>query len=346
MFYKVCIRCYTYNQARFIEDALNGFSMQKTEFPFLAVIVDDASTDGEPQVIKSYIDARFNQSEESGSRHWESEDAFWSLVNHKVNRNCWFLAVFLKKNLYKTKRKRELLNEWLNSTYIAFCEGDDYWTDSSKLQEQVSFLENHPDYGFVGTETQLLSPNGKLVDEVSGLSTVPIIEGDWRLYQDVFEDAKHGPVTRTVSMCYRRSILDPYGGYRGGDLFLQTILAKHSFFAKIEKPMAVYRSEVGVSSKRNSLEKQLQYNNWFVKNRRLQKKYFPEDCNWDENALLDRGDYIRLKILIRDGKWQEAIRLKEELRTIQYKKKAFARFLSGPISCCFLAIIIKLRIKE
>ena len=43
---KVCVRCFTFNQAKYIEDTMNGFVMQQTDFPFVCCIVDDASTDG------------------------------------------------------------------------------------------------------------------------------------------------------------------------------------------------------------------------------------------------------------------------------------------------------------
>ena len=46
MQYKVYVRCFTYNHASYIVDAMNGFAMQQTEFPYVCIIVDDASTDG------------------------------------------------------------------------------------------------------------------------------------------------------------------------------------------------------------------------------------------------------------------------------------------------------------
>ena len=49
--FKVCVRCFTFNQANYIEDAMNGFTMQQTDFPFVCCIVDDASTDEEQRVI-------------------------------------------------------------------------------------------------------------------------------------------------------------------------------------------------------------------------------------------------------------------------------------------------------
>ena len=61
----VKVKCITFNHSKFITDAMNGFCMQQTDFPFVCCIVDDASTDGEQQVIKEYLQQNFDLSEES-----------------------------------------------------------------------------------------------------------------------------------------------------------------------------------------------------------------------------------------------------------------------------------------
>lgn len=142
----VSIRCLTYNQSAYITDAFNGFVQQQTNFPFLAVVVDDSSTDGEQDVIKAYLDANFSHLEETGYRRWETTEATWIIARHKENTNCYFVVVFLKKNLYGNPKKLELIKEWADAKYLAFCEGDDYWIDPMKLQKQVDFLESHEDF--------------------------------------------------------------------------------------------------------------------------------------------------------------------------------------------------------
>ena len=57
--FKVVVRCLTYNHSKYIEEAMNGFCMQKTDFPFLCIIVDDASNDGAQDVIKNYLEHNF-----------------------------------------------------------------------------------------------------------------------------------------------------------------------------------------------------------------------------------------------------------------------------------------------
>ena len=150
--YLVSVLCMTYNQSAYIVDALNGFVMQQTNFPFVAIVIDDASTDGEQGVIKAYIDEHFSHSEETGFKQWETNDAFWTFARHMENENCRIVAIYLKRNLYRdTEKKNAVIKEWMNAKYTAICEGDDYWTDSLKLQKQVDFLEEHEEYSMCCT---------------------------------------------------------------------------------------------------------------------------------------------------------------------------------------------------
>ena len=148
--YILCIRCFTYNHSLFIEEAMNGFCMQKTEFPFIAVILDDASTDGTQDVVKHYIEVNFDKSSISEYRDWETEKASYIFARHSKNINCYFCAVFLKTNYFSHKQdKEQFIEEWEKSAkYIALCEGDDYWTDPLKLQKQYDILETHPECVF------------------------------------------------------------------------------------------------------------------------------------------------------------------------------------------------------
>ena len=59
MKYEVCVRCMTFNQAKYITETMNGFVIQKTNFPFVCCIIDDASTDGEQEVIMKYVYENF-----------------------------------------------------------------------------------------------------------------------------------------------------------------------------------------------------------------------------------------------------------------------------------------------
>ena len=148
----VSILCETYNQSKYIMDALNGFVMQQTNFPFVAVVIDDASTDGEQDVLKDYLEKHFDFSVDSGFKQWETDDAYWTFARHLENENCHFVAVFLKKNLYEDyEKKMAVVKEWFDTKYKAICEGDDYWTDPQKLQKQVDVLESHEEYSMCCT---------------------------------------------------------------------------------------------------------------------------------------------------------------------------------------------------
>ena len=163
--FKVCCRCFTFNQAKFITDTMNGFTMQQTSFPFVCTIVDDASTDGEQEVIKKYVEENFDFSEGSAAYHKDTEHAFITYAQHKTNKNCYFAVLYLKENHYSQRKpKMGYLSEWRDMCeYEALCEGDDYWIMPDKLQVQYDMIIKAPNAMMVYTDYQTVDEFGNKI---------------------------------------------------------------------------------------------------------------------------------------------------------------------------------------
>ena len=113
----------TYNHSQFISQAIEGVLAQKTSFPIELLVADDASTDGNQEIIRQYA--------------VRSPEVIVPILRQKnigANPN-WFDA------FEKTRGK-----------YVAICEGDDYWTDPVKLQKQADILEKNCEVGMVCTD--------------------------------------------------------------------------------------------------------------------------------------------------------------------------------------------------
>ena len=113
----------TYNHSQFIRQCLDGIMMQKTTFPFEVLIHDDASTDGTADIIREY------------------ETLYPDIIKPIYQTENRFSRGLSISNLQYSRVKGK---------YVALCEGDDYWIDPLKLQKQVDFLENNPDYTICG----------------------------------------------------------------------------------------------------------------------------------------------------------------------------------------------------
>ncbi len=159
--WEVYVRCMTYNHAPYIVDAMNGFTMQQTSFPFVCVIVDDASIDGEPDIIKKYLADHFDLNDTRTARFEETNDYVRIYTQHKINKNCFFVVILLKYNHYKRKGKQQYYTEWCdNAKYTAVCEGDDFWTSPNKLEKQIEFLNSHPTHSLCFHGNYLLYKDG------------------------------------------------------------------------------------------------------------------------------------------------------------------------------------------
>lgn len=254
------IQCLTYNQSEFIADALHGFAIQQTNFPFLTLVFEDASTDGEQEVIKSYMNEHLDHSEETGYKQWETEDACYTFARHQENENCFFMVALLKKNLYRNPRKGELMKAWYdNAKYIALCEGDDYWIDPLKLQKQVDFLEGHEEYAMCFTNC--------LVNQAGSVSYGNAFIWDTYTTEDMLLHNSLDMIKRgdhVVSPGHTSTILyrnpkEPRPDWISkcfiGDEPLFIALSKYGKAKFINDATSVYREGVGVSSTDFSFER-------------------------------------------------------------------------------------------
>ena len=212
----ICVNCWTYNQHAYITDTMNGFVKQKTDFPFVCTIVDDASTDGEQEVIRDYVIENFDLHDSFVAYDVDADYGHVTFAQNKTNANCYFAVVYLKENHYSQKKqKTQYLSKWMNTKYIAVCEGDDYWIDPLKLQKQVVFMETHPDYSLCCHRYKIYNQN----------------EGTWDddYVKRLFEESPNGFsfsnednlnrawITKTVTLVYRNGLVD------------QNVLAKYQY---------------------------------------------------------------------------------------------------------------------
>lgn len=134
----VSICCITYNHAAYIEAALDGFLMQRTDFPFEILVHDDASTDGTSDVVRRYA------------------ERFPGLVKVVCQGENQYVRGHTKVNF-------EFNFPRVKGEFIALCEGDDAWTDPGKLQQQIDYLRLHPGCTVCAHLTEVIDRDGRPV---------------------------------------------------------------------------------------------------------------------------------------------------------------------------------------
>lgn len=243
---KVFVTCWTYNQSCFIKDTMDGFCMQQTDFPFVCGIIDDASTDGEPECIQNYIEQNFETAENEYYQYDETEDYRRVFSQHKLNKNCFFVVVYLKYNHHQLKKsKSQYVSDWYKGAiYQALCEGDDYWINPLKLQKQVDFMDSHPKHSLCFCAHKVMYPSGETKDVLR--------------YEDNKEECSMqdvilggGEYMATNSMLYRTSMYVPYTIWVNncpvGDLPMMLSLANNGLVGYLADLMCVYRKSTAGS---------------------------------------------------------------------------------------------------
>lgn len=218
----ISVSMITFKHELYIQQAIEGVLMQKTNFDFELIIADDCSPDKTPEIIEEIV-----------NKHPKGNKIKY--FRHKENIGMQPNGIFAHNQC--------------SGQYIALCEGDDYWTDPLKLQKQVDFLENNLDYVLCFHKVDIEKRNGEIVEDF--ITKVP------ENYETLDTLARLGNYIHTPSVVFRNIIktfpfefeLSPIGDY-----FLYIILAENGKIKYLDEKMAVYRYGVGVFSHNSNLQ--------------------------------------------------------------------------------------------
>ncbi len=203
----VCI--ITFNHAAFIAKALDSALMQRTTFEYDIVIGDDCSTDGTDKIIQEY------------QSRWPGK----------------IVPLFHAKNVGMGKNLKETLHR-CHGEYVAFLEGDDYWTDLGKLQMQVEYLDRNPGCALCHHRVDYVaSPGGERLKEFPPKR--------FRIERPDPRELAMINYIQTCSVVFRRKWLPPVDeGLQELKLYdwpLFVLLSQRGSIAYLDRTMAHYR---------------------------------------------------------------------------------------------------------
>ncbi len=172
----VSVQLITYNHRPYIAQAIEGALQQQTSFPFEIVIGEDCSTDGTREMVFEY-QRRF--------------PARIRVITSDRNMGP-----------YANQRRVHAASA---GKYLAICDGDDFWHDPRKLQRQVDYLEDRPEYSLVHTDADwLVQATGQRIPCWHRTHRHAIAQGD--IYEDLLVDNQ----IMTCTVCVRKDALDRF----------------------------------------------------------------------------------------------------------------------------------------
>lgn len=218
----VAIKCLVYNHEPYLRECLDGFVMQQTNFPFVAIVHDDASTDNSADIIREYA-----------AKHPDIIKPIYETEN-QYSKGDGSLGRIMDSALRAT-----------SATYIALCEGDDYWTDPHKLQKQVDYLETHQNVGLCYTDCDIYYEENKKWERA--------------IYASAGESFNAKTVKEPMTVwykanntwLYRKSVSDtikPNKSYIDGALYFLYSMCLLADVEYIDGVTAVYRRHIGSAS--------------------------------------------------------------------------------------------------
>lgn len=218
---KLSILVPTYNHGKFISQMLEGALGQITDFDYEIVIGDDASTDDNALIIKDF-----------------------------ANKFPDKIRAFLHPKNLGPAEPRELggknnvgfLFSQCQGEYIALCEGDDYWTDSLKLQKAYEFLENNKEYALCHHQLDVIYQDNSVIHTFN-----PENQRDTSTLEDLLRDESWflGTASTVFRNVFKQGMPDWWWKSASGDLAIFIEVAKYGKIKYFSESLGCYRKHSG-----------------------------------------------------------------------------------------------------
>lgn len=315
----VSVMIITYNQEKTIAQTIESVLMQVGDFTMELIIGEDGGSDNTTNICKEYQ-----------QRYPDKIKLLLQDTNQGLLKN--FIDTI---SLCKGK-------------YIGICAGDDYWIDERKIEKQLKFFEQHPDYGVVSTGGyKLLVEKNKLVEGIAPWH--PVTDGK------VFDKTWRGGVyAMPLSLLVKAELIAKIDfseflkrKFSVEDVPMQAILAKETLFGHIPDVCVVYRVYNSSQSFINfNHPRYLYYHEGLVAIRRYLYELYPSDVEFSEAWANDYMVYRRFLIAVYNFDYSAA---RKELSSLQKpdKKelKAIQRTKTG-IGFLIFAIVKRYKLKQ
>ena len=230
---KVSVCLITYKHEAYLETCLESIITQQINFPIEILIGEDHSPDQTASIVEKYA---------LQYPHLIKAYIRPKNVGSKIN----FVHCFLE----------------CRGEYIVHIEGDDYWTDTQKLQRQVDFLDQNPQASACFHNATIIYEDGsgrnpEIINPPNQKKWIQ--SGDFLVEKETWFMA-------TASVMMRKKLVKTLPEWfldsKSGDIPLYVILAEQGEIAYLENNMSVYRKNEGGLSYTDSTSSEL-----FLKNR-------------------------------------------------------------------------------
>ena len=208
---KLSVAMITYNQERFIGQAIESVLAQRVNFDYEIIIGDDCSTDGTRALLTDF------------QRRYPER-----------------IMLILRPQNIGPMRNIESTLAACRGQYLSILEGDDYWTSTDKIQKQVDFLDSHPECSMCCHRVKFLNETGSAELDVFP----PRAAGPYTI-----EDLLRENFVITCSAVMRRDLMNGYPSRLSemivGDWARSAWVARHGTIELMDEIMAAYRVHAG-----------------------------------------------------------------------------------------------------